>query len=187
MAFGDSDPLQREITADLSQLTPLHDFVLVKPISDDAVIESQAFGSKPVLIHNPAKHMTGDYRWRSDRPRGNRIGKVVAIGRGDRMIPEICLNCEMGRYSWEELSSGVTVDTTPWRSRLAGAKRRRCSNCGAEQVVFPYMDFRAPMNVAPGDTVVFPRVPANEIQINGENYVFLHEESQVYAVLEEAA
>ena len=43
---------------------------------------------------------------------------------------------------------------------------------------------RLPMNAAPGDEIVYPRVPANDIRLNGEEYVFLHEEQHILAVIE---
>lgn len=42
---------------------------------------------------------------------------------------------------------------------------------------------RHDMNVQVGDTVIFPRVPANEIVLNGEVYCWLREEQHVLAVV----
>jgi co-chaperonin GroES (HSP10) len=36
-----------------------------------------------------------------------------------------------------------------------------------------------------GDIVIFPRVPANEIAINGLEFVMLHEEQHVVGVVEQ--
>jgi co-chaperonin GroES (HSP10) len=120
----------RSAEMDLSKLTPLHDFVLVHEIPE-----------KTLLVQNGVMHMTGDYRWRSDRPKGLRRGRVVAVGRGDKIL---------------------------------------CGPCACE-------GRRAEMNVHAGDEVVYPRVPANDVVINGEEYTFLHEEQHVLAIVEKEA
>jgi co-chaperonin GroES (HSP10) len=38
--------------------------------------------------------------------------------------------------------------------------------------------------VKPGDEVIYPRVPANDLRINGEEYTMLHEEQHCLAVVE---
>jgi co-chaperonin GroES (HSP10) len=43
---------------------------------------------------------------------------------------------------------------------------------------------RHPMNIGCGDRVVYPRVPANDVMINGRQYTFLHEQQHILAVLE---
>lgn len=45
---------------------------------------------------------------------------------------------------------------------------------------------RHPMYVKPGDTVVYPRVPANNVVLNGDEYTLIHAEQHVLAVLEAA-
>lgn len=41
-----------------------------------------------------------------------------------------------------------------------------------------------PMHVKVGDTVLYPRVPANDVRIDGQEYTFLREEQHVLAVIE---
>jgi co-chaperonin GroES (HSP10) len=43
------------------------------------------------------------------------------------------------------------------------------------------------MTVSPGDEVIYPRVPANDLRINGEEYTMLHEEQAVLAIVERDA
>jgi co-chaperonin GroES (HSP10) len=155
MAWKDLHDYQPTIYADLLKLTPLHDFVLVQPLPHPDTI-----------IIDPGIHMTQDYRWRSDRPRGNRYGRVVAIGLGDRLLSFACDKCH-----------GAT-----WR--IESAKRFTCK-CGGSLEALPLTPRRAEMHVQIGDVVVFPRVPANEIEINDVEYCFIHEEQHVLAIIEE--
>lgn len=187
MAWGDNDPLQREIITDLAALTPLADFVLVKPLSDDAEMRLQEFGSEAITIYNPRVHMTQDYRWRSDRPRGNRLGEVVACGPGDLAAHLYCETCQ-------ELRKRIVKTGEGTHAQSIGGK---CDQCGDALSIFPRWGTgpeaeivsteRMPMNVRVGDIVVFPRVPNNELRINGEDFCFLHEEQHVLAVIEKEA
>lgn len=95
----------------------------------------------------------------ADRP-GLRRGLVVLIGAGDAVFCERCWT--RGSYT-----SGPLGVVTCEDCRGAGKKRH-------------------PMNVEPGDVVVYQRAPANDIRLNGEEYVFLHEQQHVLAVLEAA-
>ncbi len=146
------------IDADIAKLTPLHDFVLVKPMPPaDLVLRS------PI-------HQTKDYRWRSNRPTGLQYGTVVAAGKGDRLIGMFCPKCIHGF---------LKVET---------AKTFSCPKCrkSAEPLVDcvngrAYVE-RADMHCKIGDVVIYPRVPANDVEINGELYTFLHLEQHVLAV-----
>jgi co-chaperonin GroES (HSP10) len=44
---------------------------------------------------------------------------------------------------------------------------------------------RAPMNVKPGDQVLYQRAPANVVSFDGVEYDLLHEEQHILAVLEQ--
>ncbi len=44
---------------------------------------------------------------------------------------------------------------------------------------------RFDMGVEVGDVVLYPRVPANDVRINGEEHTLLHEEQHILAVIEE--
>ena len=46
-----------------------------------------------------------------------------------------------------------------------------------------YSGKRCGMDVQVGDEVLYPRTPANEVRLNGEEYCFIHEE-EIRAVLE---
>jgi co-chaperonin GroES (HSP10) len=157
------------ISTDLAALTPLHDFVLVQEIPpEEAIIKS------PV-------HMTGDYRWVSDRPKGLRRGRVVAVGKGDRLFYMTCPKCRR--------PNGDTHG--PLCERAETAKRFVCRNCGATLEHFEQhgraVVTRCEMYVKVGDEVIYPRVPANDVTINGDEYTFLHCEQHVLALIEQEA
>lgn len=164
MAWNDMHDYQPEIKTDLAALQPLGDFVLVKPFPPDD------------LIINPGVHMTRDFRWRSDRPKGNRYGTVVAAGPGD---VGVVYDCDCGA-SFPLIAAHRGVVKCP-HCHGKNVKLHVHGTNGRIQV------WRAEMHVKPGDVVLFPRVPANEVEINGEAYVFLHEESQILAVVEQEA
>lgn len=161
-------PYASSIATDLAALTPLHDFVLIEP-----------FETPPgTLIIDPGMKMTRDFRWVSPRPRGNRYGTVVAVGAGDRLLWMTC-KCR---------------ESAEWVFKLETAKKWSCSACGeplehgmdlhtGEVPIFS----RAPMNVKPGDIVVYAQRPANEVVLNHKKYVLLHEEQDVLAVVEDEA
>lgn len=180
MAWKDLHPFQPAISADLAQLMPLGDFVLVEPLSSDDELKLESFageGDKPVVLFSPGVHETKDGRWRQDRPRGNRLGRVVAVGKGDQMVGLYCADC-------------LAVSLRVVRSDT-DHKRGVCE-CGGRRLTLANGDLvahveRAEMYVKAGDVVLFPRVPANEITINDREYVFLHHEQHVLAVIEEQA
>lgn len=163
-------PLQPEILTDLTKLVPLHDFVLVKPFPPQSV------------IIDPGVKMTRDFRWVNPRARGNRFATVVAIGKGDRWFGMFCEPCLFG----PDKIDGTLI----CRKMLETAKRHKCLKCGGVMMRYsdlpggPVVEGRAPMHVKIGDIVVHPQVPANEVELNGERYFFLHEEQHVLAVVE---
>lgn len=144
---------------DIASIRPLGDFVLVKPIPED-----------DSLIIDPKTQMTRDGRWRTtNREKGNRMGTVVATGPGDRLLVLKCHGCG-------ELNNRI--------DRAQEVKAWKCSNCGSKHLTSAYNgSFVCSMHVQPGDTVVYPSVPANEFKIDGDDYVFLHEECHVLAVI----
>lgn len=171
MAFGDNDPFFRRVNADPAAIQPHGDCVLVQPIEDPTA-------PAPLIVESETK-MTSDGRWRWDRKRGNQYGRVVAVGPGDRLLVMYCNAC------WQKGISSFT-------SRLETAKSRTCQNCGGVLTLGADKDGsalvdRAEMYVKPGDVVIFPRVPANEMEIGGESFVWLRQEQHVLAVLEEVA
>lgn len=46
---------------------------------------------------------------------------------------------------------------------------------------------RHPMHVRPGDEIIFPRVPANVVNIGGEELILCHEQQHILAVIERDA
>lgn len=161
--------LQAVWNGDISTIRPLGDFVLVRPFPME-----HGTGS---LIINPGVHMTQDGRWRSNRLKGNQMGEVIAVGRGDRMLTFHCEGCGISAH------------------RSETAKRHACCSCGgslskgwlcSDGSVIDVVD-RYRMNVQPGDVVVYPQVPSNEVSINGERLIFLHEEQHILAVVEQEA
>lgn len=172
MAYADNDPFYRRVEADPATIRPYADCVLVRPIDDPTAPRSPIIPS--------ATHMTKDGRWRSDRAKGNQYGEVVAVGPGDKLLVMYCRACFDG-------DSGCRVD--PFATRLEGASSRTCRNCGGPLTLGANGDGtamidRAEMHVKVGDVIIFPRVPANEIEVNGESMVFLREIQHVLAVVE---
>ena len=169
MPFGDNDPYSRSIETDLAQFRPLGDFVLVRPFSEreQLAMEDRTIAQSPLT-------MTRDGRYLFNRPRGLQYGTVVAMGAGDRVILLGCKAC--GTF-------GTRIDRG-WESR-----KWRCTDCGGFDLFSTRLapDSRAPMGCTLGEVIIFPRVPANEIRMNGEEFVVIHEEQHVYGVLEAAA
>ena len=170
----DQDAYARSIITDLAKLKPLGDFVLVQPLSQDEQLKMEDRHIAPSPIQ-----MTKDGRYVSNRPRGLRYGRVVAMGAGDRSIVLICKSCRIMQYRIE---------------RGQESKKWRCSDCGSFDLCAAtvsdadgghlFID-RAPMNCTLGDVVAFHRVPANEISINGQEFVMCHEEQHIVAVLDQ--
>lgn len=151
--------LQTAWDGDPASIKPLGDFVLVKP-----------FPLFTSLIIDPKTQMTKDGRWRlQNRETGNRFGRVVAMGAGDRVVGLHCGDCGAMNARIER-----SQDTKLWK----------CSVCAGRQLVAVDTG-RAPMNLQVGDVVIFPRVPSNEMKINGEEYCWLREEQHVLAVVDE--
>lgn len=167
----DNDPYARSIIADISKLKPLGDFVLVKPFTLDEQLAMQ----DRLMAPSPIK-MTSDGRYVSNRPRGLQYGKVIACGAGDRILCLVCQSCEKFQHRIE---------------RGQESKKWRCSECGGFDLVSGAGESpdtadiaRASLDCRLGDVILFPRVPANEISINGEGFVMIHEEQHVWAVVE---
>jgi len=168
----DQDAYARSIITDLAKLKPLGDFVLVHPLSldDQLKMEDRHIAPSPI-------QMTKDGRYVSNRPRGLRYGRVVAMGAGDKVIVLVCQSCDRMQHRIE---------------RGQDSKKWRCSECGSFELQAAGGDgaetsliARAPMNCTLGDVVAFHRVPANEISINGQEFVMCHEEQHIVAVLDQ--
>ncbi len=172
--WSDMHDYQPEIFAQVQDVKLLSDFVLVKAFPP------------PSAIINPGVRMTKDYRWRSDRPRGLQYGTVVAVGKGDRYISTVCHECEA--YSMRIEPEGMPM---PGDNLIGGRKRGLyCSKCNSSDVSVVGLNqqaaiWRGEMPVKVGDVVVYPRVPANDIRINGEEYTACHLEQHILAVVDE--
>jgi co-chaperonin GroES (HSP10) len=97
---------------------------------------------------------------------GKRIGEVLMCGPGDRLFVWMCWKCR---------PSGATTLST----FMAPPKCKACGNTSLELVA----QQRHAMNCKPGDRILYDRSPANDVQIDGESYTFLHEQQHVLAVL----
>jgi co-chaperonin GroES (HSP10) len=166
------NPNLRSIEADPADIKPLGDFVLVKKISD-------VDGMYKGVIHLPPHKQTAEVDWVPQ------IGVVVACGPGDRAIVYVCDHGGIARKvaTWR--------DNPPcYRTVLIDAVRPKCERCRADMEVLVYADSgkmaeqRFPMHVSVGDEVIYQRWPDNDININGDEYTFLHEEQAILAVLE---
>lgn len=145
-----------DIPAELAAVRPRGDFVLLRVLPEDA--------------------LEGGRIWipQSTRERGKqppRIGFVVAVGKGDRLFSLFCPFCRQFTARTETARS--------WRCRECGeTMRQRTTTDGTETG-------RCEMNVKPGDRVLYWRVPANGVKLNGEEFVFVHEQQHIVAVLED--
>lgn len=160
------------VNADPATIKPLGDFVLVKKVSD--VDLEQRYKN---LIIIPA-HRQGPADWVPQ------IGKVVAVGPGDKMLMTLCPECD---DPLESMPHGVTA---AWAAehgfgicRFCGSKLIPYSIDGDATVV----DYRLLMHVSVGDEVIYARWPDNDVEIRGEQYTFLHEEQGILAVIEREA
>lgn len=167
----DNDPYARSIIGDISKLKPLGDFVLVKPFTLD---EHLAMEDR-LMAPSPIK-MTNDGRYVSNRPRGLQYGKVIACGAGDRVMLLVCQDCNAYQPRIER-----GQDSKKWRCGLCGGFRLESAASDRPEIA---EIARASLGCSLGDVILFPRVPANEISINGEGFVMIHEEQHVWAVVE---
>lgn len=148
---------------------PMGDFVLVRPCEPDMETYSG-------LLEIPENARQPD--------RGLRMGVVVATGPGDQVAIWICPQC--GGFQYTVITS--ETDNAGRHHVVYGAPGK-CDGppfdtipCGGEFELIGTS--RAPMFCSVGETVLYPRVPANVVRINGEELIFLHEEQHVLAVLE---
>lgn len=145
-----NQPKHLSVAAELEEIRPLYDFVLVRRLDDDG--KKDGLVILPNAARNPMKP-------------GVKQGKVIACGAGDKVAP-FAYECCVKYYSWANES-------------------KKCPKCSkSHHPIAFWEDERADMNVKPGDTVLYQRAPANNVVINGGEYVFLHEESQILAVIE---
>jgi co-chaperonin GroES (HSP10) len=88
------------------------------------------------------------------------------------------------RLEDEETRGSIVIPATV-RNPEVGLRRGKVVACGpGDRLVHAGLPDRAPMNVSPGDTVLYTRVPANDVKIGGRMYTMCHEEQHIYAVLD---
>ena len=140
-------------------MRPMGDFVLVRAIPPE-----------PGAILNPNLVKTGDGRYKDDnRRRGLRRGRVVVVGPGDKVERVRCGTCGL-KFTRQPNEWDATREGYPCR---CGGIAPEAGSAG-----------RHVMHVRVGEEVVYPRVPANEIIIDGEEYTLCHEEQHILAVIE---
>lgn len=158
-------PCLPNIPGPVEKLRPLGDLILVKRIDE------------------PAKYFLQHGIWlaphdRKGKPHGLRLGTVVACGPGDTLMNLTCDNCGRKRKANMHVSAPRRDGRQP--------RLKDCPACGSDQVVMGSTEARG-VDVKPGDTIAYWRVPANEVRIDGQDYEMLHEEIHIEAVLEAAA
>lgn len=94
-----------------------------------------------------------------------RVGEVLQVGPGDTLDRAYCGTCDY------------------WTSRVNIGPVSKCKLCGKADLT-DAGTWHLELGVKVGDKVVYPRVPDNDITVNGEELTMLHEEGHVLAVLE---
>lgn len=107
-----------------------------------------------------------------------RRGRVIAAGPGDKLVTVRCTECGTER-EFVALLEWLHSD------HLRGPVRtKHCRLCGCRQFDLVDTDKRVPMEVQPGDEILYWRAPANDVRIAGAEYVFLREGQHVVGVIE---
>ena len=87
------------------------------------------------------------------------------------------------RLSDEAVHHGLHVPGNA-KDHERGIRRGVVEQCGAGDKRLD--NSRIAINVQPGDIVLYDRVPANDVRLNGVEYTLCHEEQHILAVLESA-
>ena len=164
-------PLESNIECDIEHLEPLGDLVLVKQIPRDEG-----------LIAAPGRVQISDGRWVDADPSGLRRGVVLAVGPGDPLVVLRCTACGKERKK-------IATPTYTHEMSIRSDVRMGVCACGHKLAEIVGREHR-PMGVKVGDEVLYTRVPANNVRLNQQysfsrdEYVFLHEEQHIFAVIE---
>lgn len=181
MPFDENEPYSRSIETDLAKFRPIGDFVLVRPFSEreQLIMEDRTIAQSPLT-------MTRDGRYLFNRPRGLQYGTVVAMGAGDLAIALWCGKCGLIQSRIER-----GQESRKWRCSSCASRDVHSKTCRDDELAgLPaggtarVSASRIAMGCQLGDVVLFPRVPANEVRLNGEEFVCLHEEQHVLAVID---
>lgn len=150
----------------VESVRPLGDFVLVRPLLEP---EQQGQIVLPDSARAPEK--------------GLRRGVVVACGNGDKAVNFCCDDCG-ANYSSTLRQVGESQVFAVSSCPACGSPGRsmwKLTDGGRLGHGKPFIS-RRPVHVKPGDVVIYPRVPANGVQIDGEEHFMLHEEQHCWAV-----
>lgn len=153
-------PKLRSVSADLAKIRPMGDYVLVKRLPNDNPVEGLWL---PKSVQKEVRQL--------------RRGTVCAVGLGDPMIRIRCKACGGERNNMALLKPSHR-DGQREPIHIASC------NCGETDYELISSNLRCPMEVQLGDQVLYWRSPANDVCINGEEYVLLHEEQHLVAILE---
>lgn len=144
----------QDLTADSIPFAPLHDQILVKWEPETERVLSIWL---PETARRPGA--LGSDRF-------VRIGRVIKVGPGDK-----CPKCGGDGVRFVQCDP-LTPECQP--GKPCGFED--CSRCGGTGLL--------PMNVKPGDRIVYDHPSNRERRFNGVDYVILHEEQHVMAVIE---
>lgn len=103
--------------------------------------------------------------------RGVRRGVVVACGPGDNLLAFRCKNHAVVSFKLRDKCSGAIPV---------------CSIC-KETMVLLFSNLRCSMSVSVGDEILYWRNENGDVKFQDEEFVYLHEEQHVIAVLEKAS
>jgi co-chaperonin GroES (HSP10) len=148
------------VRAEMSNLKPMGDYVLVKRLENDNPIEGLWL---PKRVQKEVRQL--------------RRGTVVAVGFGDPFIRLRCLKCHLCRNRLALLKQSHR------EGQREPIETGKCK-CGSREYEIVSTGLHAPMEVKLGDQVLYWRSPANDVRINGQEYVMLHEEQHLVAILE---
>jgi co-chaperonin GroES (HSP10) len=170
-------PVLSSVETDPASIQPLGDLVLVKRLPD-----SEKTPSGMIWLPNT--------RNEKNPAQGPRRGVVVAVGPGDR---ELLLWCGNDKWVRDRSSGFCEGDLRPTFAYVLANGIPACPQCGGSMYIVagantvPHDKLHRPMHVEVGDEVIYNRAPANDVSINGEEYVFIHEEQHLLAVIEKGA
>lgn len=160
----------------LEQIVPHGDYVLVKRLPDPETIAGGLL-FLPDGSRDPKKLVP-------------RRGLVIAVGKGDRWHGWVCTDCiKIWDSSDDVVKWGQRSDawkTFEGRKVTTQGGPGHCELCGGTNFVRTD-EGRHEMHVKPGDHVIYWRSPANDVKFNDTEYVFLHEEQHIAAVIPQEA
>ncbi len=163
-------PLERNVDVPVATVRPRGDLVVIERIDD-----ADAYMRRTGLWIPKAN--------RRGKPAELRMGNVIATGPGDRLLEVVCADCGTTRVLNVEHKAQCYANMQKCYCGSTG----KCKACGSVWITAQAVDFRRTMEVKPGDTVFYWRVPANDVMIDSSPYVFIHEEQHIEAVIEEVA